>query len=60
MSIVEPERFVRREKGQVKRGLDTVHTTVLFVYSIPPPHSATELVSLKNQQTEEVKQRESP
>lgn len=24
-----------------------VHTTVLFVCSIPPPHSATELVSLK-------------
>ena len=36
-----------------------VHTTVLFVCSIPPPHSATELVSLKNQQTE-VKQREPP
>ena len=35
-----------------------VHTTVLFVCSIPPPHSATELVSLKNQQTEEVKQKE--
>ena len=35
-----------------------VHTTVLFVCSIAPPHSATELVSLKNQQTEEVKQRE--
>ena len=34
-----------------------VHTTVLFVCSIPPPHSTTELVSLKNQQTEEVKQR---
>ena len=32
-----------------------VHTTVLFVCSIPPPHSVTELVSLKNQQTEEVK-----
>ena len=37
-----------------------VHTTVLFVCSIPPPHSVTELVSLKNQQTEEVKQREPP
>ena len=37
-----------------------VHTTVLFVCSIPPPHSTTELVSLKNQQTEEVKQREPP
>ena len=33
-----------------------VHTTVLFVRSIPPPHRVTELVSLKNQQTEEVKQ----
>ena len=37
-----------------------VHTTVLFVYSIPPSHSATELVSLKNQHKEEVKQREPP
>ena len=37
-----------------------VHMTVLFVCSIPPPHSATELVSLKNQHKEEVKQRELP
>ena len=37
-----------------------VHTTVLFVCNIPPPHSATELVSLKNQQTEDIKQREPP
>ena len=37
-----------------------VHTTVLFVCGIPPPHSAAELVSLKKQQTEEVKQREPP
>ena len=49
----------REGTGQV--GLrHCVHTTVLFVCSIPPPHSATELVSLKNQQTEEVKQREPP
>ena len=37
-----------------------VHMTALFVCSIPPPHSVTELVSLKKQQTEEVKQREPP
>ena len=37
-----------------------VHTTVLFVCSIPPPHSMTELISLKNQHKEEVKQREPP
>ena len=35
-----------------------VHTTALFVCSIPPPHSATVLVSLKNQHKEEVKQKE--
>ena len=49
----------REGTGQA-RLRDCVHTTVLFVCSIPPPHSATELVSLKNQQTEEVKQREPP
>ena len=49
----------REGTGQV--GLrHCVHTTVLFVCSIPPPHRANELVSLKNQQTEEVKQREPP
>ena len=38
---------MHREQGQAQRGCDTVHTTVLFVCSIPPPHSATEQVSLK-------------
>ena len=27
LSIVEPERFVHREKGQVKRSRDTVYTS---------------------------------
>ena len=50
---------LRERTGQV--GLRCgVHTTVLFVCSIPPPHSVTELVSLKDQQTEEVKQKELP
>ena len=62
LSIVEPQRFVHREKGQVQQGWDTVCTRqcYLFAASPPPLHSATELVSLKNQQTEEVKQREPP
>ena len=61
LSIVELERFVCREKGQVQRGWDTVCTQQCYLFAAsPPPHSATELVSLKNQQTEEVKQREPP
>ena len=49
----------RKRTGQAGQRY-CVHTTVLFVSSSPPPHSATKLVSLKSQQTEEVKQREPP